>query len=205
MALDCIVKAGSISNLNEARYCAGMGVDFLGFNCDPGQPGYTDPVFYREITSWISGVKFTAEFRTHDAAIILHSLEHFRVDLIEIRHPQLLVDLENSGLPMMLRLPWDDQSDMSLSGLLERWPDNLEYLILEFRHMPPEIPPDRVRALVDDGAQILIAADFRADQVRPFLERWSPAGLALPGGDDIRPGELDFFPFAEILEILECD
>ena len=205
MALDCIVKAGSISNLSDARYCAGMGVDFLGFNCDLGQPGFIDPGLYQEIASWISGVKFTAEFLTHDAAAIVHSLEHFRADLIEVSHHQLLVDLENTGLPTMLRLPWGDQSDRLLPGFLEQWPDNLDYLILEFRHMPPEIPSDPVRALLNAGAQILVAADFRADQVRPFLERWSPAGLALHGGDEIRPGERDFVALAEILEALECD
>ena len=205
MALDCIVKAGSISNLSDARYCAGMGVDFLGFNCDPGQPGYIDPGLYQEIASWISGVKLTAEFRTFDAASIVHSLEDFRADLIEVSHPQLLVDLEKTGLPAMLRLPWGDQSDRLLLSFLDQWPDNLDHLILEFRHMPPEIPPDPVRALLNDGAQILVAADFRADQVRSFLERWSPVGLALNGGDEVRSGERDFYALAEILEVLECD
>jgi phosphoribosylanthranilate isomerase len=43
MALKCFVKVGNVTNLSDARYCAGMGVDLLGFPVDAAQPGPVAP------------------------------------------------------------------------------------------------------------------------------------------------------------------
>ena len=40
MALSTIVKVGSIRNLSDARYCAGMMVDVLGFSINPNDKNY---------------------------------------------------------------------------------------------------------------------------------------------------------------------
>ena len=42
MSLQTFVKVGEITNLSDARYCAGMGVDLLGFNVVENTPGYVD-------------------------------------------------------------------------------------------------------------------------------------------------------------------
>ena len=50
------VKVGQVTNLSEARYCAGMGVDFLSFPIVS-----IDPKTYQEITGWVAGPKFGIE------------------------------------------------------------------------------------------------------------------------------------------------
>ncbi len=50
------VKVGQVTNLSEARYCAGMGVDFLSFPISS-----IDPKMYQEITGWVAGPKFGVE------------------------------------------------------------------------------------------------------------------------------------------------
>ncbi len=59
MELKTKVKVGNITSLSEARYCAGMGVDFLGFPF--GHDYETDFKRFTEITSWVSGPKFVIE------------------------------------------------------------------------------------------------------------------------------------------------
>src|SRR5688500_13658444 len=61
MPLKTLVKVGNISNLSDARYCAGMGVDLLGFNVIEGQPNHLSARLYQEIRGWISGPKVVAE------------------------------------------------------------------------------------------------------------------------------------------------
>ena len=62
MALKTFVKISAINNLSDARYCAGMGVDMLGFALEPTNPDSISPEKYTEIIGWLSGVKFVGEF-----------------------------------------------------------------------------------------------------------------------------------------------
>ena len=48
MALKTFVKISGVNNLSDARYCAGMGVNQLGFNIEDKHPNYTDPQSFKE-------------------------------------------------------------------------------------------------------------------------------------------------------------
>lgn len=47
----------NISNLSEARYCAGMLVDFISFELDKNEVNFIDLKKYSEIKGWINGIK----------------------------------------------------------------------------------------------------------------------------------------------------
>src|ERR1041385_6500820 len=55
------VKVGKVTNLSEARYCAGMGVDLLSFPISS-----IDPKTYQEITNWVAGPMFGIEVMKAD-------------------------------------------------------------------------------------------------------------------------------------------
>ena len=59
--LSKIVKAGSITNLTDARFFAAYDVDFIGFNFDPKSPDYISPQNALAIKGWITGPKIVAE------------------------------------------------------------------------------------------------------------------------------------------------
>ena len=61
MALKTFVKVGSISSLGIARYCAGMGVDQLGFCANENVGQYMAPGAVKDIMQWISGVEVVIE------------------------------------------------------------------------------------------------------------------------------------------------
>src|ERR1044071_6406214 len=58
MSLKAKVKVGRVTNLSEARYCAGMGVDMLGFPV--GVEGIK-PEEYRRMIEWIAGPELVLE------------------------------------------------------------------------------------------------------------------------------------------------
>ena len=64
--LSKIVKAGSITNLTDARFFAAYDVDFIGFNFDPKSPDYISPQNALAIKGWITGPKIVAEFANQD-------------------------------------------------------------------------------------------------------------------------------------------
>lgn len=76
--LKTTVYVSDINNLSDARYCAGMMVDYLGFNID--NIGIDN---FREITSWVEG-EIVAEFNSPDEEKINAFLKEFPLDYIAI-------------------------------------------------------------------------------------------------------------------------
>ena len=77
MALKTKVKINRITNLTDARYCSGMYVDILGFSLEEGAPNYISPIQFQEITGWIAGIDFAAEFTDSDAYTIERRLADY--------------------------------------------------------------------------------------------------------------------------------
>ena len=82
--LKTTVYVSDINNLSDARYCAGMMVDYLGFNID--NIGIDN---FREITSWIEG-EIVAEFNSPDVEKINNFLKEFPLDFIAIKGTETL-------------------------------------------------------------------------------------------------------------------
>jgi phosphoribosylanthranilate isomerase len=51
-----------VNNLTDARYFSAMGVDYIGFCCNPGTESYCSIDKIKEITDWVEGPKFVLEF-----------------------------------------------------------------------------------------------------------------------------------------------
>lgn len=58
MALKTFVKISTVNNLSDARYCAGMYVNLMGFNLEEGNKDYMAPEKYQELTDWLSGLEY---------------------------------------------------------------------------------------------------------------------------------------------------
>ena len=85
--LKTTVYVSDINNLSDARYCAGMMVDYLGFNID--KIGIEE---FREITQWVEGT-IVAEFNNIDVAHINTVIDKFKLDYVT-----LLSDLAPKGI-----------------------------------------------------------------------------------------------------------
>ena len=83
MALKTFVKISGVTNLSDARYCAGMMVDMIGFDLDPDSKQFTDPDKFKEITEWLSGVKMVGEFNKMTVDQIREKGEDYRLDAIQ--------------------------------------------------------------------------------------------------------------------------
>jgi phosphoribosylanthranilate isomerase len=57
------IKVNDIQNLTDARYFAAMGVDYLGFCCNPGSETFCSLAKIKEITDWVEGPQFVLQFQ----------------------------------------------------------------------------------------------------------------------------------------------
>ncbi len=64
------VKICGLTQLADARYCAGAGADYLGFVQTPGRPRYVEPAVAKDIIDWLDGVEAVGVFVNEDAEAI---------------------------------------------------------------------------------------------------------------------------------------
>jgi len=205
MALKTFVKINSVNNLSDARYCAGMYVHLMGFSLEKYDKNYLSPDKFKELTDWLSGVEYVAEFQTAHPGNILEIIKDYPgmtyIQIQEKAHLQMLV---NTNYPMILAQEIRNVDDiLQLIAIVPSIKDYDVTLLLNgnFSKLPPEFIP-HIRALAEE-ARVLLGFGIHVDTVEELLEQTKVKGIALSGGDEIKPGFKDFDDLADILELLE--
>lgn len=178
------VKVGSITNLSEARYCAGMGVDFLSFPVS-----IVDPKTYQEITGWVAGPKFGVEANTYTEQIGQYSADFIQTTSASIEEM-------NKDIKLIINLP------------LDRWAIEKEKLIAaKDRILLVEFVISSLGAeeesFIKEASEVFeIFVRFSGDRNIDQLLALPISGISLEGSAEMRAG-LKEYPLAEILEKLE--
>ncbi|HEX6223351.1 MAG TPA: hypothetical protein VFZ52_03010 [Chryseolinea sp.] len=182
MALKTFVKVGRITNLSDARYCAGMGVDMLGFQAVVGHKNYIVPSQFQEIRGWITGPLVVAEvYGLQNLEELNAILENFKPDYLEMGLKELSL-FPSLSLPLILAVDAADE----LVGL----PVQPAYIISAQSLKTPVPQLLEVRTIAD---------------VEKALDDTKTKGIALEGGRELKPGLKDYELLNEILEMLEED
>jgi phosphoribosylanthranilate isomerase len=190
MSLQTVVKAGNITNLSDARYCAGMGVEIIGF--PTGNPLF-EPSKIKEIAGWLSGVKIALELdeTTIQDPALPALLDILQPDYLQVAARAADMIRTISPLPLLL------VSDTLLSALTEK------DLLLYTGNLQ-----ENKQALANYGQSnrvILSGERIEAANVLEVLETIKPYGIELRGSHEISPGFKNFDDLSEILELLEVD
>ncbi|MFT7161225.1 MAG: phosphoribosylanthranilate isomerase [Bacteroidia bacterium] len=202
MALKTFVKVGNITNLSDARYCAGMGVDLLGFCFDKDSDQFTDPEAYKEIAGWLSGPKFVGEFETNNGDEILDIKQQLDLDYIQLDDIELANSLANSQ-NVIYHLKLSSSEPGSLKSNFEQLSDNIKYILIELDGNNSELE-NEIEKLAGIYP-ILKGYDILANTVASEVAQKQFAGISLKGSQEIKPGFKDYDELADILEALEDD
>ncbi len=180
MPLKTVVKVGNISNLSDARYCAGMGVDMLGFQVIEGEENYISPKLFQEIRGWVSGPKVVAEIYGIASADELPGIiENYAPDYFELSESEFARFKDQLALPCIVntnRTIDDKQIAFALTD--ENNVDSVEHALIKASS---------------------------AKTIPDLLSHPAVAGIALSGSAEVRPGFKDYGDLSEILEALDAD
>lgn len=206
MALGTFVKVSKVNNLSDARYCAGMGVDVIGFNLVPETRHYMSPEKYSEITEWLSGVEFAGEFENLSASEILQLTKAYRIQFIQISNASLVADLSDQPVPLILKVNMDKVKDVSsLRSVLEANKEHISYFLFESdQEAYEESTLQEILSLAADFP-VLLGYGVTTDNVHKLITGSPINGIALMGEEELRAGYKDFEKLAEILELIEVD
>jgi phosphoribosylanthranilate isomerase len=194
MALKTKVKVGKITNLSDARYCAGMGVDLLGFPI--GSAHDIDAKKYKEITDWVSGPAFVAEWSNDTTGNLEEVINSYNADFVEISVRQLQF-VGTLAKPLIVKLApeeWAPYKDELLKSK-----SRIAFLIL----IKPESSVSGVVPWheMKDFSILLSVPDF-SYSIDATLEL-PIEGIALTGSEEVRPGLKEYGNLSSILEALE--
>ncbi|MCX7636274.1 MAG: hypothetical protein N2044_00370 [Cyclobacteriaceae bacterium] len=193
MALKVTVKVSSVTNLSDARYCAGMGVQMLGFVTIPGRESYVAPEVFQEMRGWFAGPQVVAEvYGLKQQSELDFILENYRPDLLEGGRDELFL-MQASGLPYLF-----DVSDFDADGLRE--------MILS-THPPAYLIAD-TNSIVQNlmkltqAEKVLIRLSDKDSEkyLQPHAQ-----GFVLTSGREERPGLKDYAHLADVLEQLQLE
>lgn len=207
MSLKTFVKISAINNLSDARYCAGMYVNLMGFNLEDHQPNYISPEKFVEITGWLSGLEYVGEFETMHPNAILETLESYsEIKYIEIQEEIHLKMLVNSSYRLILKQNIKELDD--LGDIIAKSPSYSDqeitlHLVSESLQLD-ELVLEKIKILAGK-CQVLLGFGLEANSIEQVIEKTGIKGISLQGGDEIKPGLKDFDDLADILEALEID
>ncbi|MEJ0054389.1 MAG: hypothetical protein WDN75_01285 [Bacteroidota bacterium] len=189
-----LIYVNRITNLSDARYCAGMGVDMLGFSVDPGNPDYVSPASYQEMIGWVAGPKRVIEISLTTPVDLDKIIGQYKPELLHVTYP----DTKNytPDLPAIIEITfrdWEAHGDkLHLLGI------NIEYIMLT--EFPDGITQEDV---VKGPYPVLLLLDKDASDVVHLLDKTSAGGLALQGTREDAPGLKDYDHLSRILEELD--
>jgi phosphoribosylanthranilate isomerase len=202
--LSTLVKISAVTHLSDARYCAGMGVEMLGFCIDEGDENYVSPKKFTELKGWISGVQLVAETQQKDPELIKTLLTDYEVDLLQVNDPTLLAVLDTE-LPLLLQIDCDAHTYDSLRDVVASADGLADYFLLESstdQALSEEWLTYIERLSVD--YPILVGFGLTDPEfVVELLDQLPIEGIALRGSQELRPGYKDYGSLMDILEALE--
>lgn len=194
MALKTLVKVGKISNLSDARYCAGMNVDLLGFRVVAGQEHYVSPELFKEIRGWFTGPAIVAEAygiqRNEDLSAII---QQYLPDYIELSLADLL-KLHSPSTTFILSTTFEELS--ANENALAPFRNQISKIIIP-ASTKTELIADLTRSF-----KVLLSVE---NDLPPDLLLNNPAikGIALQGSPEEKPGLKNYDSLSGILEQLE--
>ncbi len=200
MSLKTFVKVSNVSNLSDARYCAGMGVDVIGFNLDTSTPKHLSPEEYNQITKWISGVQFAGEFESVETGHIRAILNNFSVDYIQISKIFMIDELADLDKKFILKITVSNDTDLSeFSSLLST--DRMIDIIL-VKSFDGKFHARLDEIIQFHSGDIHILKGYGMEDIS-LLDQFP--GVEFEGGEEKRSGYEDYGEVMDILEALKTE
>ena len=188
-----LIYVSRVTNLSDARYCAGMGVDMLGFVIDPASADYVSPADYQAMVGWISGPKRVVAVSASTRVNWSKVMEEYKPDLVHIQETSTKGDLPD--LPLLLEIPFAD-----LPSRMEE----IYKLNLSIEHiLVTELPENAGISLIDFDFSTLLSIGLQKVPLQTLLSQTGASGFALQGSRELSPGLKDYDHLSKVLEELE--
>ena len=198
MSLKYFVHVSSISNLSDARYCSGMMVDSLGYNFDENSNFKISTDTSNEISKWVNGVKFIAEFNNSSTKYINSILDKGFFDAVELNIENTIKGLNFNPKSIIVKISDPNKINYDINDFLSSNFPKVETLIIDNLNFK------NIKNLehIDKKYMLIINPYNDFETILKFLDKYN-YGLLLKGSSEIRPGLKDYDSISNILEKIQ--
>ena len=207
------ILAGSLTNLTDARYFAAMGVEWIGFNLNPGDDTFLSPVQVQAIKEWVEGPAIIGEFNLQSAAEIQQLITDLTLDAVQLGpftelDTLLAIDTQ---VPVIKEVIIEQATTRSqLADTLQTFAPHVQYFLLDLAKNQWTLEGLESHATINwayiqqlcERYPILLHLGFPVDQIIDLLEDLEPAGLKVLGGAEEKVGYKSYEDLDELLEAL---
>ena len=204
------VKICGITTLADARYCAGAGVDYLGFIQYPPSPRYIDPDEAKGIIEWLYGPSYVGVFVNEPADLVNEIAEHAGFSHVQIHgdHPvEYFEALEKPAIKAFSIYP--DTKEDDIERACEQYASHVYAFLMDtgkagmwggtgetfdWNIVGPAVAAHRV----------FLAGGLNPENVGNAIETLHPYGIDLSSGVEAEPGVKDFDLLAALFEAVEA-
>ena len=203
------LKICGITSLADARYCAGAGVDFLGFIQYPDSPRFIEPAQAKEIIGWLYGPEPVGVFVNESADII-----NMTASGVGFTHAQIHGEYEPDffkeiNIPTIKAVPIHPHSTANeLRDHLARFANVVDYFLLDtakaglWGGTGSTFDWSIAKELVSQYP-LFIAGGINPTNIRQVIDTLHPYAVDLASGVEESPGVKDFDKLAALFDAFE--
>lgn len=205
--MDLQLKVCGITELEDARYLAGAGADYLGFIQHEDSPRYAPPSLARDIIEWVHGPSPVGVFVNDGADTINRAVEEAGFEMAQLhgQEPAHVVEQVDCPVIKAVHVRHDASSDQ-LRTIFEQYAEVAEYFLLDTHDSSVwggtgESFNWRLARDLSADYPIFLAGGITKDNVRRAVETMRPFAVDLSSSLEDVPGEKSFEKIDAFLDV----
>lgn len=195
---DTRVKICGITTLEDARFCAAAGADYLGFVQHRESPRYIEPEHVEKIREWVHGPKPVGVFVNTPPEEVNAIADTAGFKLIQLHGEESPEDCRAVERPVIkaFRVTHDATVEQ-LRQLIGPYKDSINYLLLDTYHTDlwggtGESFNWRVARDLSSDLPLFLAGGINAENVERAVESIRPYAVDLSSSVESEPGRKSF-------------
>ncbi len=192
------LKVCGITELEDARYLAGAGADYLGFIQHEDSPRYAPPALAGDIIQWVHGPKPVGVFVNTPAEDVNSAADDAGFELVQLhgQEPPELVEAVERPVIKAIHVRHDASSNQ-LRTLFERYEDAVDYFLLDTHDSSVwggtgESFNWRLARDLSDEYPLFLAGGIDAENVTRAVDTMRPFAVDLSSSLESVPGQKSF-------------
>lgn len=200
------LKICGITRLEDARFCAAAGADFLGFIQFRESPRFVSAAKVAEISEWVHGAKTVGVFVNEDVDVVRRVVEETGMAYAQLHGDESPEYCEQVGVPVIKAFRVRSTSDQAeLVAGVRRFSAVAEYALLD-THVPGVAGGSgatfdwNVLKGIELDLPFFLAGGIAAANVAQAIDIAGPDGIDVSSSLETEPGIKDFDLLSEFFE-----
>ena len=203
------LKICGITRLDDARYCAAGGADYLGFVMHPGSPRRVEPDVVRGMSEWLHGVQKVGVFVDANPDVVNVVSADCGFDLVQL-HGSEPPDYGNAiDVPVIKAFRISDSDDAdSIRRMIDGYEDAANYFLFDTRSPGAHGGTGQVfnwntLSGIQMPKPFFLAGGLGAGNVGDAVAQTSPYAIDVSSSVERSPGVKDFDLLSEFFSAFE--